>query len=175
MCAKLLIAVLIALSGVVYGQDIFTAARSGNLDVIEQLHKIDPDTINATNASGFQPLMIACYRGQTEAAKLLVDLGADVNAVSPEGTALMAAVYQSNYELTRFLLFYPVSCNVQGPDGNTPLMYAVLSQKKDIVKLLLEKSDLSLTNKDGQTALSLAQALGDQEIVKLIERKAAKK
>lgn len=175
MSAKLLFLLLVSGCGIAYGQDIFAAARTGNVKAIGQMWKIDPDTVNAVNASGFQPLMIACYRGQTEAAKELVNRGADVNAVSPEGTALTAAAYQSNYELTQFLLKHPVNCNIQGPDGNTPLMYAVLAQKKDMVKLLLERSDLSLANKDGQTALSLARALGNKEIIKLIEKKAAKK
>lgn len=165
--------VLLAFScGSVYcsAQDIFEAARTGNIEQIRALSKIDSDTVNAANAGGFSPLMIACYRGQTAAAKELVKLGATVNSISAEGTPLLAAVYQNNTELALFLIKKKAALNVQGPDGNSALMYAVMNQNVEIVKALVKKgADKSIKNGDGQTAYSLAMTLENKSVQELVK------
>ena len=151
-------------------QDIFDAARTGNIEQIRALSKLNKDTVNAKNPGGFNPLMIACYRGQTAAAKELVKLGADVNQVSNEGTALLAAVYQNNTDLALFLIKKKATLNAQGPDGNSALMYAVMNQNIAIVKALVKKkADKKLKNLDGQTAYSLALSLEDKTIQELVK------
>ena len=158
----------IGLSG--FSQDIFDAARTGNLEQIKMLSAKNRDTVNAVNERGFNPLMIACYRGQTEAAMLLVKKGADVNAKSAEGSALQAACYQNNTELTAFLIKKKANIEVKGPDGNNALMYAVMNQNVEIVKLLVKKgADLQAKNNDGQTAYSLAMTLENKEIQELVK------
>jgi len=155
-----------------FSQDIFDAARTGNLEQIKTLSAKNRDTVNAVNARGFNPLMIACYRGQTEAAILLVKKGANVNAKSEEGSALQAACYQNNAELTMFLIKKKANIEVKGPDGNNTLMYAVMNQNVDIVKLLVKKGvDLNAKNNDGQTAYSLAMTLENKEIQELVKPK----
>jgi uncharacterized protein len=170
MFAKLLLPacfVLFAFTG--FSQDVFEAARTGNLKQLKTLAKIDKDTVNAVNAMGFNPLMIACYRGQVDAAKLLVAKGADVNARSPEGSALQAACYTNNTELTTFLVKKGADIHVSGPDGNNTLMYAVLNQNEALVRLLVKKgADLSAKNKDGQTAYSLAMTQENTAIRELV-------
>lgn len=153
-----------------FSQDIFDAARTGNLEQIKALAAQNRDTVNAVNERGFNPLMIACYRGQTEAAMLLVKKGADVNAKSEEGSALQAACYQNNTELTVFLIKKKANIEAKGPDGNNTLMYAVLNQNLEIVKLLVKKgADLTAKNNDGQTAYSLAMTLENKEIQTLVK------
>jgi len=167
------IALLFALifSGVsAQAQDIFEAARNGNIDQIKAMSKINRDTVNTVNAGGFNPLMIACYRGQTEAAKTLVKLGANVNSDSNEGTALLAAVYQNNTELALFLIKKNAKLNAQGPDGNSALMYAVMNQNIEIINALTKKgADRSIKNLDGQTAYSLALTLENKCIPDLVK------
>jgi len=154
----------------VSAQDIFEAARTGNIEQIRALSKLNKDTVNAKNAGGFNPLMIACYRGQTAAAKELVNLGANINQVSNEGTALLAAVYQNNTDLALFLIKKKATLNAQGPDGNSALMYAVMNQNASIVKALVKKkADKKLKNLDGQTAYSLALSLDDKGIQELVK------
>ena len=153
-------------------QDIFEAARTGNIEQIKALSKIDRDTVNAKNAGGFNPLMIACYRGQTEAAKALVKLGAEVNSNSAEGTPLLAAVYQNNTELALFLIKKKGTLNAQGPDGNSALMYAVMNQNIEIITALVKKgADKTIKNLDGQTAYSLALTLENKSIPDLVKIK----
>lgn len=153
-----------------YSQDVFEAARTGNVKRLKELIALKKDTISALNDRGFDPLMIACYRGQTTCAKFLLQNGADVNRPSAEGSALQAACYQNNTELAVLLIKKGADLNVQGPDGNTALMYAVLNQNEKLVKTLVKAgSDLTKRNTDNQTAYSLATTQPNTEIQKLVK------
>ncbi|MNU89293.1 Ankyrin repeats (3 copies) [compost metagenome] len=151
-------------------QDVFESARTGNVKQLKKLIALNKDTIHALNPMGFDPLMIACYRGQTKCAKFLIEQGADVNKSSAEGSTLQAACYQNNTKLAALLVRKGAHLNKQGPDGNTALMYAVLNQNLKLVKILVEAGcDLTKTNKDNQTAYSLAMSLTNTEIQKLVK------
>lgn len=153
-----------------HSQDVFESARTGNIKQLKKLISLNKDTIQKVNPMGFDPLMIACYRGQTKCAVFLIEHGADVNRPSAEGSALQAACYQNNTDLARLLITKGAQLNIQGPDGNTALMYAVLNQNLKLVDLLKRGgADLKLTNKDGQTAYSLAMSLSNSEIQKLVQ------
>ena len=154
----------------VHSQDVFESARTGNIKQLKKLIALNKDTIQKVNQMGFDPLMIACYRGQTKCARFLIEHGADVNRPSAEGSALQAACYQNNPELAALLVQKGADLNTQGPDGNTALMYAVLNQNLKLVKMLVEAgADLIKTNKDNQTAYSLAMTQRNSEIQKLVQ------
>lgn len=153
-----------------HAQDVFESTRNGDIKQLKKLIALNKDTIRKVNEMGFDPLMIACYRGQTKCAKFLIKQGADVNRPSAEGSALQAACYQNNTELAALLVRKGANLNTQGPDGNTALMYAVLNQNLKLVKILVKAgSDLTKTNKDNQTAYSLAMSLTNTEIQKLVK------
>ena len=173
MWTKILIAgLLLVICNSVSAQDVFESARTGNIKQLKKLIKIDKDTIQAVNQMGFDPLMIACYRGQTKCAEFLIKKGANVNRPSAEGSALQAACYQNNFELAKVLVNGKAELNTQGPDGNSALMYAVLNQNLPLVQLLVSAgSDLKLLNKDNQTAYSLAMSLTNVEIQKMVALK----
>lgn len=172
MWTKILIGCLLVLSNSVSAQDVFESARTGNIKQLKKLIKMNKDTIQAVNNMGFDPLMIACYRGQTKCAEFLVKNGANVNRPSPEGSALQAACYQNNLAMAKVLVDAKANLNTQGPDGNTALMYAVLNQNPDLVQLLVNAgADLKLLNKDNQTAYSLAMSLTNTEIQRIVETK----
>lgn len=154
----------------VHSQDVFESARTGNIKQLKKLIALDEDTIQKVNQMGFDPLMIACYRGQTKCAEFLIKQGANVNRPSAEGSALQAACYQNNTDLAVILINSGAQLNTQGPDGNTALMYAALNQNQKLVGALKKAgADLFLKNKDGQTAHSLAMTLENTEIQKLVE------
>lgn len=154
----------------VRAQDVFESARTGNIRQLKKLIALNKDTIQKMNHMGFDPLMIACYRGQTKCAEFLIKQGANVNRPSQEGSALQAACYQNNTRLALLLVKKGAKLNLQGPDGNTALMYAVLNQNLKVVKILVDAgSDLTISNKDNQTAYSLAMSLTNVEIQKLVK------
>lgn len=170
MYTKWLLLVLIMLTFSVSAQDIFEASRTGDAKRIKELAGQKSDTVNAVNDKGFTPLMIACYRGQLKAAKMLVSKGADVNGKSHEGSPLQAACFQNETAIASLLIKNGANLDVQGPDGNTALMYAVLNQNEKLVKELVKAgANLQMKNLDGQTAHSLALTMPNETIRSLVE------
>lgn len=78
-------------------------------------------------ASGWMtPLVFAAREGDLESATLLVDAGADVNALAGDGkNALGVAMFNGNYELASYLI--DEGCDVNHADTQrfTPLFWAV--------------------------------------------------
>ncbi len=131
----------------------------------------------AYNADGgFTHLMAAVNRGEIRIAKLLIDAGADVNALSgPRGwTPLLLAVGQKkpNPQMVRLLLDSGADVNAQNQHGENALSFAVFNNNPQMVKLLLRagakinaragKDQLPVRSeplqKPGDTALMLAIA-----------------
>ena len=102
--------------------DIWTAAATGNLDAIKQ-HVAAGTDLNAKEPSGGStPLMIAALVGQTEAAKLLIEKGANINARSNDGgTALHAAAFFCRTRTVKLLLSKGADVNVKNVRGETAL------------------------------------------------------
>jgi ankyrin repeat protein len=75
--------------------DVFDAAAFGRTERLRAILDADPAQANAFSDDGFTPLHLAIFGEQEEAARLLIDAGADVNAFStgeiakvpPVGTA----------------------------------------------------------------------------------------
>ena len=110
--------------------------------------KIDVEPRNKVDES---PLMLAALDGQTEVAKRLVSLGADVN--KPGWTALH---YAATRGLT-FLLEQHAYIDAASPNKTTPLMMAAFYGTPSAVKLLLEGgADPLLKNQQGLTAIDFA-------------------
>ncbi|MHC4643268.1 MAG: ankyrin repeat domain-containing protein, partial [Planctomycetota bacterium] len=102
--------------------DIWTAAATGNIEAIKQ-HVAAGTDLNAKEPSGGStPLMIAALVGQTEAAKLLIEEGANINARSNDGgTALHAAAFFCHTEIVKLLLGKGADVNAKNIRGETPL------------------------------------------------------
>ena len=152
-----------------FTQDIYDACRKGNVELIKQLSKVNPDTINTPNKSGYTPLIIAGYRNQLDAVKVLLDLGANVNAVSEDGTVLTAACYKSNTALVKILLEQHADVNVKNNAGTTPLMFAIMAENEEIVKLLIEnKADTQTMDNSRKSAVDFAKDCDSKVIKQLI-------
>jgi ankyrin repeat protein len=84
--------------------DIFHAAAFGRIERLRELL----DDANAFSEDGFTPLHLAAYAEQAEAARLLIDAGADVNAFSTapiaQVTPLGTAAFVGSAPLARLLL-----------------------------------------------------------------------
>lgn len=152
-----------------FTQDIYDACRKGNVELIKQLSKVNPDTINTPNKSGYTPLIIAGYRNQLDAVKVLLDLGANVNAVSEDGTVLTAACYKSNTALVKLLLEYHADVQVKNNAGTTPLMFAIMAENEEIVKLLLvNKADINAVDNANKSVKEYASDCENLVIKQLI-------
>ena len=87
----------------------------------------DPDVFPRSYANGgFTPLHFAAREGELEAARLLLDAGADVNSIAADGkNTLGLAIYNGHYEVAALLLERGADVNHPDAEGFTPLFWAV--------------------------------------------------
>jgi len=94
--------------------NVFEAAALGKSDRLRAILAEEPASANAYADDGFQPLPLACFYGHVEAARILLEHGADPNTLSRnehiQTNALHAAAASENkgpdvrYELCKLLL-----------------------------------------------------------------------
>lgn len=151
-------------------KSIFDIARTGTVEEVKELMKQDPDIINQTNESGFSPLILACYRGNVEVAKFLIDNVKDVNYKSQEGTALAGLSVKYNKDLVEYILIKNANPNIADTNGATPLFWAVKFGNKELTELLLKyKADKSIKDSQGMTPFEYALQTNNKEIINLLK------
>lgn len=166
----LILFLLITSNSFAQQKSIFDVARSGTLHEIEVLYKENKNCINEINEYGFSPLILACYKGNSEVAKFLIQKKSTLDYVSDEGTALMAAVVRGKNELVKLLLENGANPNLTNLEGTTALMYAAQFKNIELAKLLLQhKADKTIVNKDQKTAFEFAVFSNNDEIINLLK------
>jgi ankyrin repeat protein len=151
-------------------KSIFDIARSGTVAEVKELMEQNPEIINQTNESGFSPLILACYRGNTEVAQYLIDHVKDVNYKSREGTALAGLAVKYNRDLVERLLKKNADPNITDETGYTPLFWAVKFGNKELVELLLKyKADKTKKDSMGMTPFEYALKTDHKEIINLLK------
>jgi len=121
--------------------DVFDAAAVGDGERLGQLLDEDPNLIGAWSGDGFAPLHLAAFFGRGDAARLLLDRGADVDAVAHndmEVQALHSAVAAGHRDIVAALLVAGANPNARQQGGITPLMAAEGNDDTDLVRLLMD-------------------------------------
>lgn len=89
------------------------------------------------NTPDWTPLIYACFGGHVEIVRYLIQMKADVNAASDNGTtALMVAARQGNPELVRILLNAGADPNKTTESGETALDMALQGRNEEVTGLL---------------------------------------
>ena len=113
--------------------DIWTAAARGDIEVIKQHLKAGTDLNAKEPSGGSTPLRIAAAFDQAEAAKLLIDKGANVNARGNDGgTALHAAAFLCRGEIVKLLLTKGVDIGAENVRGETALYGVTAPWSQDL-------------------------------------------
>ena len=122
---------------------------------------------------------VSC-RGNDRLARLLIDLGADVNAVRPfekfARTPLIEATRNNTVtqEMIRYYLQAGAEPNLEDStwfENRTALHEAAMAGKAHVVRALLEYgADANIRDLKGQTAADLARANGFPQIQSLLEK-----
>ena len=155
--------------------DIFEATSLGRLDRLKQCLR-DAAAINSRSKDGFTALHFACFFGQPESARLLVENGAAVDAVAANPTQVMplhSAASARNLEAARLLLVHgaPGIVNARQQGGWVPIHAAAQNGDRAMVELLLKhRADPKLANDDGKTPAVVAREKGHEEIAALLEK-----
>ena len=127
--------------------DVFEAAAVGQSDRLRELLDEDPSRANAFGGDGFHPLGLACFFGHLEAARLLLDRGADVNALSTNAHVQTAAIHASaaaagdeamRYELVKLALERGADPDLPQGGGFRPIDAARQNGDSRVEQLLLE-------------------------------------
>ena len=125
--------------------DVFEAAAVGRTERLLELLDDDPALANAWAEDGFQPLGLASFFGRVDAARLLVEHGAEVNSASrndfkvmPLHSAAATGDPEARYELAKLLLEHGADANARQQDDFTPLMAADQHGDERLRSLLVE-------------------------------------
>jgi ankyrin repeat protein len=109
-------------------KEMIRAAKAGNTARIQELLAQDPALVQARDTDGSTPLHCAAWKGHAEAAKLLLEAGADVHAQNENGhwggTPLHAAAHGNQRAVAELLLAHGAdpqakSCNSRVPMDET--------------------------------------------------------
>ena len=157
--------------------DIFEAAALGRLDRLKQCMRdaaaIDSRSIDSRSKDGFTALHFACFFGQPEAARLLVESGAAVDAVAANPTQVMplhSAAAARNLEAARLLLEHGAPVNARQQGGWVPIHAAAQNGDRPMVELMLKhRADPKLAHDDGKTPAMVAREKGHEGIAALLE------
>jgi len=130
---------------------VFEAAAFGRTDRLRELLDEDPAQANAFGDDGFQPLGLACFFGHVEAARLLVDRGADPNTLA------------RNEHIQAGPLHSAVASEGKGPQV-----------RYGLAALLLDHgADPNLRQGGGFSALDAARQNGDHHVEELLRERGA--
>lgn len=168
---------ILLISAPVYASEIHDASDKGDTAEVKTLLSKQPDLVNAKNEKGSTPLHLASFKGHLEAAKLLLEKGADIEAVNGGGfTPLQLAAYGGHRDVVEFLIDKGSNINaINKQTGMTALDFAFMremqARKLDIATFLIEKGaefDVNKKNQSGYTLLDMAIVFGYTEAVEYL-------
>jgi len=129
--------------------NVHEAAALGRPERLQTLLDEDPTRANAFGDDGFHPLGLACFFGHVDAARLLLDRGADVNALSRNEHIQTAAIHASaasegkgelvRYELVELVLEHGADPNLPQGGGFRAIDAARQNGDERVEQLLLER------------------------------------
>jgi RNA polymerase sigma factor (sigma-70 family) len=157
--------------------DLHEAAAIGDTERVRAILDGKPDLLDSFSTEGFTALALAAHFGRLETMRLLLDRGADVNAVSKhpiETTPLVAALFGRRLEAAKLLIERGADVTLRRGGGIfpragwTPLHYAAAYGFLDIASMLLERgASLAARDASGATPMDVAS----EEASRMLARK----
>jgi ankyrin repeat protein len=121
-------------------KEIIKAAKKGDVALAVALLKADPSLARTAEADGTTPLHCAAWKGHVEVAELLLDAGAEVNALNQDahygGTPLHAAAHGNQKPVVELLIRRGAALDVVSCNGRTPLQETTYHSATAAAKLL---------------------------------------
>src|SRR5919198_5060985 len=128
--------------------NVFEAAAFGRTERLRGLLDEEPARASAFGDDGFQPLGLACFFGHVEAARLLLDRGADPNSLARNEHLQVAPLHSAaasenknedvRYQLCELLLDRGADPNLRQGGGFRAIDSARQNADERVEQLLLE-------------------------------------
>ena len=148
------------------------AAMLGDEETLAYLLDIEPKLLSLFSFDGWTPLHLASFFGGYDAAKLLIERGADVNVRSANPmaeTPLHIAAAGSRTEIVSLLLQRGADPNAKGSGGWTALHRAADRCDADTARLLVRfGADAFLPAEDGKSPRDIAAERGYEEVLEAL-------
>jgi len=142
---------------------LFIALRGGHLGAAETLLQHPDVDVNAANAAGETPLMMAALRGQVEWQRKLLARGARLH--QPGWSPVHYAATGPEPEALAQLLDQGAPVDARSPNGTTPLMMAARYGSEASVQLLLARgADAKARNDQRLGAADFARLAGRERL-----------
>jgi ankyrin repeat protein len=167
-------------------RELLGASSRGNSGEIARLLKVGAH-IDATDEEGWTPLMKAIFfgKGLTETCRILIEMGADVNAELCRGTwegktALIIAAERGYTDICRMLIDRGVDVNYTVTNGDwwgtTPLLIAAHEGQESTCRFLIERgAEIDVADEHGATPVINAAKCNGVGTCKLLLDAIAKK
>jgi ankyrin repeat protein len=156
---------------------IFAASIQGETANLDELLTANRSLVSALSTDGWTPLHLAAFFGKKDAARLLLNKGAPVNARSTnamENMPLHAAAAGKSTEIAKLLIDHGANVNARQHGGWTPLHAAAQNGDLEMARSLVGAgADVQTRAENNQTALDLALMGGKQEMVEYLESNGA--
>ena len=147
---------------------LIVAVEEGSMRVFNLLVNHAKVDVNMRAANGNTALMLAAWKSNTAAARVLLEKGAKVS--EPGWTALHYAAASGSEEIAKLLLQHKAKVDARAPNGTTPLMMAARSGHTKIARLLLDNdADVTLRNEWGMGAVDFARDNNHSSIEKSLQ------
>lgn len=156
--------------------DLFAAARAGDVEKISALIAASPTLVDGTDRNGDTPLFAAVENMQLDAAKTLLDAGASVDgrfrrdwqllhAVAFFGDGLKVAP-ERRKAIAALLIEHGADVTSADLDGTTALHVAAMKARMELLGLFVAaKSDVNAKDGRERTPLHFAAVFGHPEVI----------
>jgi ankyrin repeat protein len=144
-------------------------------DIVRLLLEVNADP-NSADGTGMRPLESAVRAGNELALELLIDSGADLDALNgspPRTTAVLTAVKEDNIMMLEQLLSAGADPDLAAPTVGSPLAMLLgrssTESRLELLRTLVEfGANVESEDKDGVAALALASRVGNLQAVEFL-------